>query len=74
MGAPWDSNIEVGDVVAVVREHEPCTIAEIHTALGAAWEKRGTVRNRVYMAVDQGFLICDENRPMRFALRDRSIG
>lgn len=56
------------DVLDAVARIEPATVMQVVDALRAPWDQRTNVRNRLYELVDDGALICDDERPMRFAL------
>lgn len=52
---------------------QPVTASELlYTMPDVPWAARGTLRNRLYALVDCGVVLCDEGRPMRFAVREAS--
>lgn len=63
-----EHELTLDDVLDAVGRCEPATVTDVLTALALPWSARGTVRNRLYELEDQRLVICDDERPMRFAL------
>lgn len=57
------------EVAAAVAAIEPATVMDVLAAFdGLGWAQRGTIRNRLDELVEQGELVCDDERPARYAV------
>lgn len=61
------------DVYAAVTAAEPATVTDVARHLDAPWEQRTTVRNRLLDLEAAGRIICDEGRPVRFAINHLEV-
>ena len=61
----YPTHAEVAEVVARI---EPATAEDARREVGAPWEWRTTIRNRLEDLVAAGELIVDEGRPRQYAI------
>lgn len=61
--------LKLADVLEAVSFDEARTVMDVARVLAGehAWLLRTNVRNRLYILVHNGDVICDDGRPMKFA-------